>query len=195
MSEKPFADYPSYTPIMDYLKRKEKDSSKAGRSSSGGAPAEGTAHNSLGGGTAPAQAPATIYVWFAANGNIRKWDTKPFPEGSTYSLNADAPQVLANLRGLKPPEVDASAPSETSDVGPSRSNGAADAGTSVSGPAFCPISDAGCQETPICPWPCKRLKPCPYCASDNQAIRDTYFDQNCEGCVKRMGTSSTTANR
>jgi hypothetical protein len=164
---KPFADYPSYTPIMDYLKRKAKDSSEAGRSSSGGAPAEGTAHNSLGGGTAPAQAPATIYVWFAANGNIRKWDTKPFPEGITYSLNADAPQVLANLRGLKPPEVDASAP-------------------------FCPVSESGCQETPICPWPCKRLKPCPYCASDNQAIRDTYYDQNCEGCVKRMiGTSST----
>ena len=122
--------------------------------------------------TQPADKPATIYVWFSANGNIRKWDTKPFPEGAPYSLNA-----------------------ETSDVGPSRSNGAADAGTSVSGPAFCPVSEAGCQETPICQWPCKRLKPCPYCASDNEAIRDTYFDQNCEGCVKRMGTSSTGSHR
>ena len=142
MSEKPFADYPSYTPIMDYLKRKAKDSSEAGRSPSGGAPAEGTAHNSLGGGTEPAQAPATIYVWFAANGNIRKWDTKSFPEGTPYSRDA----------------------------------------------AFCPVSEKGCQENPVCPWPCKRLKPCPYCASDNEAIRDTYYDQNCEGCVKRIGT-------
>jgi hypothetical protein len=28
---------------------------------------------------------------------------------------------------------------------------------------------------------------CPYCASDNPAIRGTYYDQTCEGCVKRMG--------
>lgn len=28
--------------------------------------------------------------------------------------------------------------------------------------------------------------PCPYCTSDNSAIRDTYYDQTCEGCVKRM---------
>lgn len=25
--------------------------------------------------------------------------------------------------------------------------------------AFCPVSENGCQETPVCPWPCKRLKP------------------------------------
>lgn len=28
---------------------------------------------------------------------------------------------------------------------------------------------------------------CPYCTSDNAAIRSTYYDQTCEGCVKRMG--------
>lgn len=28
---------------------------------------------------------------------------------------------------------------------------------------------------------------CPYCTSDNEAIRTTYYDQTCEGCVKRMG--------
>jgi len=28
---------------------------------------------------------------------------------------------------------------------------------------------------------------CPYCTSDNEAIRGTYYDQTCEGCVKRMG--------
>jgi hypothetical protein len=28
---------------------------------------------------------------------------------------------------------------------------------------------------------------CPYCTSDNPAIRSTYYDQTCEGCVKRMG--------
>lgn len=28
---------------------------------------------------------------------------------------------------------------------------------------------------------------CPYCTSDNEAIRSTYYDQTCEGCVKRMG--------
>jgi hypothetical protein len=31
------------------------------------------------------------------------------------------------------------------------------------------------------------VKPCPYCTSDNPAIRTTYYDQTCEGCVKRMG--------
>lgn len=30
-------------------------------------------------------------------------------------------------------------------------------------------------------------KACPYCTSDNEAIRTTYYDQTCEGCVKRMG--------
>jgi hypothetical protein len=30
-------------------------------------------------------------------------------------------------------------------------------------------------------------KACPYCTSDNEAIRSTYYDQTCEGCVKRMG--------
>ncbi len=28
---------------------------------------------------------------------------------------------------------------------------------------------------------------CPYCTSDNEAIRTTYYDQTCAGCVKRMG--------
>ena len=27
---------------------------------------------------------------------------------------------------------------------------------------------------------------CPYCNSDNEGIKQTYFDQTCEGCVKRM---------
>lgn len=27
---------------------------------------------------------------------------------------------------------------------------------------------------------------CCYCESDNEGIRSTYFDQTCEGCVKRM---------
>lgn len=27
---------------------------------------------------------------------------------------------------------------------------------------------------------------CPYCTSDNEGIRGTYYDQTCEGCVKRM---------
>ena len=30
-------------------------------------------------------------------------------------------------------------------------------------------------------------KGCPYCTSDNEAIRSTYYDQTCKGCVKRMG--------
>lgn len=34
------------------------------------------------------------------------------------------------------------------------------------------------------------LDECPYCTSDNKAVRDTYYDQTCEGCVKRMGVSS-----
>lgn len=32
-----------------------------------------------------------------------------------------------------------------------------------------------------------RRNECPYCTSENPAIRDTYYDQTCEGCVKRMG--------
>ncbi len=32
-----------------------------------------------------------------------------------------------------------------------------------------------------------RRPECPYCTSDNEAIRSTYYDQTCEGCVKRMG--------
>lgn len=27
---------------------------------------------------------------------------------------------------------------------------------------------------------------CHYCSSDNKAIRETYFDQTCKGCVERM---------
>lgn len=33
----------------------------------------------------------------------------------------------------------------------------------------------------------KTPPPCPYCSSPDEAIRETYFDQNCRGCVKRMG--------
>lgn len=32
-----------------------------------------------------------------------------------------------------------------------------------------------------------QARTCPYCTSDNPAIRSTYYDQTCEGCVKRMG--------
>lgn len=32
----------------------------------------------------------------------------------------------------------------------------------------------------------KASDPCPYCASDNEAVRETYFDQSCAGCVARM---------
>ena len=32
-------------------------------------------------------------------------------------------------------------------------------------------------------------KPCPYCTSDNDGIRETYFDQTCKGCVLRMGSN------
>lgn len=35
------------------------------------------------------------------------------------------------------------------------------------------------------PSPLRRSE-CPYCTSDNEAIRSTYYDQTCEGCVKRM---------
>jgi hypothetical protein len=31
-----------------------------------------------------------------------------------------------------------------------------------------------------------RERRCPYCTSDNEGIRSTYYDQTCEGCVKRM---------
>ena len=31
--------------------------------------------------------PAIIYMWLAENGNIRKWDSKPFPEGVAYALS------------------------------------------------------------------------------------------------------------
>jgi 5'-deoxynucleotidase len=36
---------------------------------------------------------------------------------------------------------------------------------------------------------------CPYCTSDNEAIRSTYYDQTCEGCVKRMGRPDNTTKR
>lgn len=35
--------------------------------------------------------------------------------------------------------------------------------------------------------PSSKERICPYCTSDNPAIQDTYYDQTCEGCVKRMG--------
>lgn len=39
--------------------------------------------------------PERIWVWLADNGNIRKWDTKPFAEGTEYRADArsDAPVV------------------------------------------------------------------------------------------------------
>lgn len=30
------------------------------------------------------------------------------------------------------------------------------------------------------------IKKCPYCSSKNAAIKQTYFDQTCDGCVERM---------
>lgn len=36
---------------------------------------------------------------------------------------------------------------------------------------------------------------CPYCTSDNPAIAETYFDQTCDGCLKRMVASPSTATR
>lgn len=33
----------------------------------------------------------------------------------------------------------------------------------------------------------RESRACPYCTSANEAIRSTYYDQTCEGCVKRMG--------
>lgn len=41
---------------------------------------------------------------------------------------------------------------------------------------------------------------CPYCTSDNEEIRGTYYDQNCKGCVARMALpghrpTDTTAGR
>ncbi len=27
---------------------------------------------------------------------------------------------------------------------------------------------------------------CPYCTSDNPAVREVYFDMNCDGCAKRF---------
>lgn len=32
--------------------------------------------------------------------------------------------------------------------------------------------------------------PCAYCVSDNQAIRETYFNASCPGCDARMGAGS-----
>lgn len=32
---------------------------------------------------------------------------------------------------------------------------------------------------------------CPYCSSDNEAVRETYFDQTCDGCVARMPHNKT----
>lgn len=80
------------------------NTSEAGRSSSGGAPAEGTARNSLGDGTAPARA----FFCKAKEGE----------RACAYQCDecVDDPA------------------------------------------AFCPVSEAGCQEKPICPWPCKRLE-------------------------------------
>jgi len=35
-------------------------------------------------------------------------------------------------------------------------------------------------------WNAWNPKECPYCNSDEQAIRDIFFVQTCEGCVNRM---------
>lgn len=35
-------------------------------------------------------------------------------------------------------------------------------------------------------WSAELVPICPYCESDNAAIRETYFDQTCAGCVRRM---------
>lgn len=44
------------------------------------------------------------------------------------------------------------------------------------------------RECPGLTCPCiQRTAQCPYCMSDNGAARDTYYDQTCPGCVKRMG--------
>jgi hypothetical protein len=65
-----------------------------------------------------------------------------------------------------------------------------------SGPvAYIDHSEAGASLTWVAgpgrtPLYCARShvgKSCPYCTSDNPAIRSTYYDQTCAGCVKRMG--------
>jgi hypothetical protein len=43
------------------------------------------------------------------------------------------------------------------------------------------------EAAPVTESPSAIERQCPYCASDNPAIRGTYYDQTCEGCVKRMG--------
>ena len=52
------------------------------------------------------------------------------------------------------------------------------------------LDSAACAETMRLTHPASKPsepKPyCCYCESDNEGIRSTYFDQTCEGCVKRM---------
>ena len=53
------------------------------------------------------------------------------------------------------------------------------------------LDSAACAETmrltrPAKPEPSEPKPYCCYCESDNEGIRSTYFDQTCEGCVKRM---------
>ena len=52
------------------------------------------------------------------------------------------------------------------------------------------LDSAACAETMRLTRPASKPsepKPyCCYCESDNEGIRSTYFDQTCEGCVKRM---------
>jgi hypothetical protein len=36
----------------------------------------------------------SLFMWFAANGNIRKWDRAPFPEGVEYIRIPTLPDVM-----------------------------------------------------------------------------------------------------
>ena len=40
------------------------------------------------------------------------------------------------------------------------------------------------------PVPILVTSKCPYCSSDNDAIRETYFYQTCAGCVTRMSPNA-----
>lgn len=40
-------------------------------------------------------APSRIWIWFADNGNIRKWQTEPFAEGTEYLSRAEHDRIIA----------------------------------------------------------------------------------------------------
>lgn len=48
-----------------------------------------------------------IYIWFAENGNIRKWDKKPFPGGVKY-IAADPDAINSHYEGDYLPPLEAS---------------------------------------------------------------------------------------